>query len=103
MHELAAGMRRTTDETAKAAIRRQLLAGGWLLGLLYQTAEGYFTQGQPGDSDAPTADAIEALIAQRKAARADGDYAGADRIRDELLAAGIELEDSREGTRWRKI
>ena len=103
MHELAADMRRTTDETAKAAIRRQLLAGGWLLGLLYQTAEGYFTQGQPGDSDAPTADAIEALIAQRKAARADGDYAGADRIRDELLAAGIELEDSREGTRWRKI
>ena len=103
MHELAAGMRRTTDETAKAAIRRQLLAGGWLLGLLDQTPEDYFTQGQPGDSDAPTADAIEALIAQRKAARADGDYAGADRIRDELLAAGIELEDSREGTRWRKI
>ncbi len=103
MHELAADMRRTADKTAKAAIRRQLLAGGWLLGLLYQTAEGYFTQGQPGDSDAPTADAIEALIAQRKAARADGDYAGADRIRDELLAAGIELEDSREGTRWRKI
>ena len=103
MHELAADMRRTADKTAKAAIRRQLLAGGWLLGLLYQTAEGYFTQGQPGDSEAPTADAIEALIAQRKAARADGDYAGADRIRDELLAAGIELEDSREGTRWRKI
>ena len=103
MHELAADMRRTADKTAKAAIRRQLLAGGWLLGLLYQTAEGYFTQGQPGDSDAPTADAIEALIAQRKAARADGDYAGADRIRDALLAAGIELEDSREGTRWRKI
>ena len=103
MHDLAADLLRTADKTAKAAIRRQLLAGGWLLGLLYQTAEGYFTQGQPGDLDAPTADAIEALIAQRKAARADGDYAGADRIRDELLAAGIELEDSREGTRWRKI
>jgi cysteinyl-tRNA synthetase len=103
MHELAADMRRTTDEAAKAAARNQLLAGGWLLGLLYQNAEDYFTQGQPGDSAAPTADAIEALIAERKAARADGDYAGADRIRDELLAAGIELEDSREGTRWRKI
>ena len=103
MHELAADMRRTADKTAKAAIRRQLLAGGWLLGLLDQTPEDYFTQGQPGDSDAPTADTIEALISQRKAARADGDYAGADRIRDALLAAGIELEDSREGTRWRKI
>ena len=103
MHELAADMRRATNEAAKAAARKQLLAGGWLLGLLYQNAEDYFTQGQPGDSASPTADAIEALIAQRKAARADGDYAGADRIRDELLAAGIELEDSREGTRWRKI
>ena len=103
MHELAADMRRATNEAAKAAARKQLLAGGWLLGLLYQNAEDYFTQGQPGDAASPTADAIEALIAQRKAARADGDYAGADRIRDELLAAGIELEDSREGTRWRKI
>ena len=50
-----------------------------------------------------TADAIEALIEQRKAARTSGDYAGADRIRDDLLASGIELEDSREGTRWRKL
>ena len=103
MHELAADMRRATDETEKARIRRQLLAGGWLLGLLHQIADDYFTQGQPGDSDTLSADAIEAMIAERKAARADGDYAGADRIRDELLAAGIELEDSREGTRWRKI
>ena len=103
MHELAADMRRTTDEVAKAAARRQLLAGGWLLGLLHQNADDYFTQGQPGDSESLAADAIEALIEQRKAARANGDYAGADRIRDELLASGIELEDSREGTRWRKI
>ena len=103
MHELAADMRRTTDEVANAAARRQLLAGGWLLGLLHQNADDYFTQGQPGDSESLAADAIEALIEQRKAARANGDYAGADRIRDELLASGIELEDSREGTRWRKI
>ena len=51
MHELAAGMRRATDETEKAGMRRRLLAGGWLLGLLHQKAEDYFTQGQPGDSD----------------------------------------------------
>jgi cysteinyl-tRNA synthetase len=103
MHELAADMRRTTDEVANAAARRQLLAGGWLLGLLHQNADDYFTKGQPGDSESLAADVIKALIEQRKAARANGDYAGADRIRDELLASGIELEDSREGTRWRKI
>ncbi|NCF45912.1 MAG: cysteine--tRNA ligase [Proteobacteria bacterium] len=103
MHELATQLRRATNGEEKTAALQQLLAGGWLLGLLHQNAEDYFTQGQPGDAATLSADEIEALIARRKAARADGDYAGADRIRDELLTAGIELEDSREGTRWRKI
>ena len=102
MHELAAGMRRATDETEKLACADNSCR--WLAtGTAASKAEDYFTQGQPGDSDLLSADAIEAMIAERKAARVAGDYAGADRIRDELLAAGIELEDSREGTRWRKI
>jgi cysteinyl-tRNA synthetase len=103
MHDLAAQLRRTENETERESAARRLLAGGWLLGLLYQHAEDYFTQGQPGDDTSLTAADIESKIEQRKAARANGDYAGADRIRDELLKAGIELEDSREGTRWRKI
>jgi cysteinyl-tRNA synthetase len=103
MHDLAAQLRRAENNTARDHAARRLLAGGWLLGLLYQPAEDYFTQGQPGDDASLAAADIESMIEQRKAARASGDYAGADRIRDELLNAGIELEDSREGTRWRKI
>ena len=103
LHELANQLRRATDTEAKNAAVQQLLAGGSLLGLLIQTPDTYFTQGQPSGASSMTADAIEALIEQRKAARASGDYAGADRIRDDLLASGIELEDSREGTRWRKL
>ena len=103
MHELANQLRRASDSEARNAAVQQLLAGGSLLGLLIQTPDAYFTQGQPGGPSSITTDAIEALIAQRKAARASGDYAGADRIRDDLLASGIELEDSREGTRWRKL
>ena len=103
LHELANQLRRATDTRAKNAAVQQLLAGGSLLGLLIQTPDTYFTQGQPSGASSMTADAIEALIEQRKAARASGDYAGADRIRDDLLASGIELEDSREGTRWRKL
>ena len=103
LHELANQLRRATDTEAKNAAVQQLLAGGSLLGLLIQTPDTYFTQGQPSGASSMTADAIEALIEQRKAARASRDYAGADRIRDDLLASGIELEDSREGTRWRKL
>ena len=103
MHELASQLRRASDSESRNAAVQQLLAGGSLLGLLIQTPDAYFTQGQPGGPSSMTADAIEALIEQRKAARASGDYAGADRIRDDLLASGIELEDSREGTRWRKL
>ena len=103
MHELANQVRRASDGEAKKYAVNQLLAGGWLLGLLVHTPENYFTQGRPGAEDALSAEAIEQLLEQRKAARANGDYAGADRIRDDLLAAGIELEDSRKGTRWRKL
>ena len=36
-------------------------------------------------------------------AKKNGDYQLADDRRNELAAAGIELEDSREGTRWRRL
>jgi cysteinyl-tRNA synthetase len=47
------------------------------------------------------ADAIEALIAERQAARQNRDFKRADQIRDQLAAQGIELLDSREGTSWK--
>lgn len=47
-------------------------------------------------------DAIDALIAERGAAKANKDYARADEIRMQLKEAGIELEDSSAGTSWRR-
>ena len=44
---------------------------------------------------------IEALIAERQAARKERNFARADQIRDELLAKGIILEDTREGVKWK--
>ena len=52
--------------------------------------------------DAIGADAIEALIAERQQAKLDKDYARADEIRQSLLDQGVVLEDSREGTRWKR-
>ena len=43
---------------------------------------------------------IEALIAERQEARANRDFATADRIRDQLAAQGIKLLDTKDGVRW---
>jgi cysteinyl-tRNA synthetase len=66
-----------------------------LLGLLESSADDWFQGGED-------ADAIEARIAQRAAAKENRDFAAADRIRDELKADGIILEDGPNGTTWRK-
>ena len=45
---------------------------------------------------------IEKLIEERQAARKAKNFARADEIRDELLAKGIILKDTREGVQWKK-
>lgn len=48
------------------------------------------------------AEDIEALIAERQAARKEKNFARADEIRKELLDKGIILEDTREGVKWKR-
>ena len=72
-----------------------LKASASLLGLLTKSADEYF---RGGADDA----AIETKIAERAKAKASRDFATADRIRDELKAEGIVLEDGPGGTTWRK-
>jgi cysteinyl-tRNA synthetase len=103
LHELANRLRRASSTQEADNARQQLLAGGWLLGLLHEHPEEYFTSAKTTAADAISNEEIDAKIQARQDARKNGDYQLADDLRDELAAAGIELEDSREGTRWRRL
>ncbi len=92
LFDLAAEVNRSQS----AELAGLLKALGACLGLL-QAPPQQFLQAGAGAVDAQ---AIEAQIAARTAAKAAKNWAEADRIRDALLAQGIELKDSASGTTW---
>ena len=96
MHAIAGDIHKAQSPAGAHALRRQLLAGGWLLGILGTPANAWFQRASGVD-----ADWVEAMIKERAAARTGRDFASADAIRDELAANGIELEDTASGTRWK--
>ena len=98
LHRVARALAATSDPAEISRLKGVLLACGDLLGLLQQTPEAWFG-GAVSEDDA---ERIEALIQERKAARQAKDYAGADRIRDQLAAEGIELKDGPDGTTWQR-
>ncbi len=87
------------DQAGRLAGQLRRLAG--VLGLLQQDPESYL-QGGAATSDGLGAAEIEVLIEQRAAAKKARDFAAADAIREQLKAQGVVLDDSREGTTWRR-
>ena len=82
------------SESSKAfisAVKSQIMELSDVLGIVPEKKKG--------DIDVD----IEALIEERQQARKDKNFARADEIRDELLAKGIVLEDTREGVKWKRV
>ncbi|MDQ5880211.1 MAG: cysteinyl-tRNA synthetase [Pseudomonadota bacterium] len=97
LFDLAGEVNRARDP----ALANQLKALAGVLGLLDRDPAS-FLQAGPVGADELVPEAIEAMIAARAAAKKGRDFAEADRIRAELTAAGVVLEDSAQGTTWRR-
>ena len=85
----------------KARAKAELKAAGKVLGILQQDPQHWF-EAAPAAADGLDAAAIESMITARRDARAQKNFAESDRIRDALAAQGIIIEDSPQGTTWRR-
>jgi cysteinyl-tRNA synthetase len=95
---LAENARKATSTEEKKAAKAALLGAGAFLGLLQQNPEAWFKRDV---GDAVDADWVERLLAERAEARKRRDFVESDRIRDELAARGVVIEDGPQGARWK--
>ena len=84
--------------TATACPHRELAALAAMDSVL-----ALFDRNQAQSADDSLAARVEALIAQRAAARAAKDWPASDRVRDELAALGVQIKDGPQGTTWTRV
>ncbi|WP_313129741.1 cysteine--tRNA ligase [Stutzerimonas nitrititolerans] len=89
---------READPQAAAALAARLKELAGVLGVLQMSPDAFLQAGAEGKVDPAE---VEALIAARLQARAEKNWAESDRIRDQLTAMGVVLEDGKGGTTWR--
>ena len=101
LHELTQQLGVIKDEKEQAMLRHRIVSSASLLGLLQMPPDAALDLlTLPPPSTAVDAAWIEERIGARQKARAAKNFAVADEIRQQLLDAGIQIEDSPDGTTW---
>ena len=105
LFEMAGDINRYRGEAGQQAlvIAKELTALAELLGVLQGDADEFLQGGGAEQTQGGlSAEQIGAMITKRNEARKNKNFAESDRIRDELAAQGIVLEDGPAGTTWRR-
>ena len=98
---LANAARAAVGNEAKHNAKAELLGAGELLGLLQGDADQWFKQSRGGFAMDEVE--IQRLVDERSAAKKTQNFSESDRIRDELLAMGVLVEDTPQGPRWKTV
>lgn len=101
LHDIVNSLNKATDIDGQRKFKSLLLASAGVLGLLYQDADSWF-KGVPSEENAISEEEINSLIAERLNAKKAKDWGKADAIRNQLKEHGIILEDTPQGTTWKK-
>lgn len=101
LFNLARDLNRIGNAAEAPALAKQLRASAAILGLLDQDPAEWCRVGGAATDD--SAAEIDALLLERNAARKARDFAAADRIRDQLLAMSVIIEDGPAGSSWRRV
>lgn len=99
LFELAHEIQKNKNQPSAPGLAALLMRLGNIFGILFENPER-FLQGNQAEEFVSR---VEQLILERNQARADRNFAKADAVREQLTQLGVVLEDSKNGTRWRKI
>lgn len=103
LHEVARQIYKTTDPAVLEPLLQELGQGATLLGLFHDSPQAWFQKGAASEGEEGWSDAqIQQILDERQEARRQKDFARADTLRKQLEDAGILVEDSPQGPRWRR-
>lgn len=101
LFDLVKAINRESSLNQQVKMVKMLYSLSHLLGILTHSPETFFKQ---GNMDQTLSDKkIDELISERELFRKNKNFAEADRIRDDLMEQGVILDDSAEGTKWKRL